>query len=212
MTIDNIITQFEMQVSDTTELATTEEYIVANRVYNTIANDRPWEWLKIQASGAILQDNTGYYITVPSDFAYFIENNTTSENNRNINNNTTPKVIFVGSNYTPYQIINFSDRRQYRNDNNYVYYDAVNNAIRFTGIPIAMTYEFDYIKTPATLETGMSPFFPAQFHDLIVYGMAVDDQIIQLSPRATSYAPENQAKYQALLSAMKYRNAQLIQI
>lgn len=212
MTIDNIITQFEMQVSDTTELALIEEYIVANRVYYAIANDRPWEWLKTQASGSILQDSVGYYITAPSDFAYFIENNTTSENSNNINNNTTPKVIFVGNNYTPYQIINFSDRRQYRNNNNYVYYDAVNNAIRFTGTPISMTYEFDYIKAPATLTTGMSPFFPAQFHDLVVYGMAVDDQIVQLSPRATSYAPENKAKFDAILSQMRYRNAQLIQI
>jgi hypothetical protein len=212
MIIDDIITQFEMQVSDITELSPAEEYIVANRVYNAIANDRPWEWLKASSAGSILQDSTGYYITVPSDFAYFAENNAFSENNDATQNNTAPKVIFVGSTYTPVQIINFSDRRQYRGNDHYAYYDAASNAIRFTGTPLALTYEFDYIKTPTALVSGASPFFPAEFHDLIVYGMAVDDAIVQLSPKATSYAAENQVKYNDLLAQLRYRNAQLIQM
>lgn len=212
MTIDNIILGFELQVSDTTELATAEEYTVANRVYNKICNDRPWEWLKSSVTGTILSDSNGYYITPPADFAFFVENYGYSQNNDATQVNTAPKVIFVGANYAPYIIINFSDRRQYRNSDGYAYYDVVNNQIRFTYTPVATTYEFDYIKVPPTLTTGLSPIFPARFHDIIIYGMAVDDQIIQLSPKATSYAAENQAKYQSMLEDLRYYNSQLIQI
>lgn len=212
MTIDNLILGFELQVSDTTELSNSEEYIVANRVYNKICNDRPWEWLKASITGTILSDATGHYITPPADFAFFVENYSHSQNNYATQVNTAPKVIFVGTNYVPYTIINFSDRRQYRNQGGFAYYDVVNNQIRFTYTPVATTYEFDYIKAPVALVTGASPIFPARFHDIIIYGMATDDIIIQLSPKATSYAAENQAKYQSILEDLRYYNSQLIQI
>jgi hypothetical protein len=212
MTINEIITGFELQVSDTTELSSSEELIVANRVYTKICNNRPWEWLKTSSAGSVLQDANGYYISTPTDFAFFIENNSYTQNNIAVNNNTSPKVVFIGTNYTPYQVINYSDRRQYRNQSGYVYYDAASNAIRFTGTPEALIYEFDYIKVPPALILGASPIFPARFHDVIIYGMAVDDQIIQLSPKASSYAAENQAKYQSCLDDMIYWNANLIQM
>lgn len=212
MTIDNIILGFELQVSDTTELSTSEEYIVANRVYNKICNDRPWEWLKTSISGTMSSDADGYFITPPTDFAFFSENFGYSQNNDATQNNTTPKVIFIGTNYTPYTIINFADRRQYRNYVGYAYFDVVSNKIRFTNTPTSTTYEFDYIKVPTALVTTSSPIFPARFHDIMIYGMAVDDQIIQLSPKATSYAAENQSKYQSLLDDLRYWNASLIQM
>ena len=209
MTLDTIITQFELQVSDTTELSSTEEVIVANRVYTYICNQRPWQFLKTSASGTISSDTNGSYITAPSDFAYFLANNTYTDNSATIYNNTDAKVIFIGSNYTPYQIINWSDRRQYRNKSGYAYYDAPNGVIRFTAMPQGNTYEFDYIMNPTALTVADSPIFPARFHDIIVYGMAVDDQIIQLSPKATSYAAENQMKYNTLLAQMKMWDANL---
>jgi len=208
-TINELIIQFELQVSDTTELSEAEEYIVANRVHNKICNQRPWEFLKTEASGSILTDSNGAYITLPSNFAYFCENNQKTDNTSITQNNAAPKVIFVGTSYVPYQIINYSDRRQYRNKRGYAYLDMANNQIRFTYQPEEYTYEFDYIKVPATLVSGSSLAFPARFEDALVYGMAVDDQIIQLSPKATSYAPENQAKYQSTLDDMVYWNAQL---
>lgn len=212
MTIDNIILGFELQVSDTTELSEAEEYLVANRVYNKICNDRPWEFLKTSVSGTMSSDADGYFITPPADFALFSENFGYSQNNDAPQNNTTPKVIFVGTNYTPYTIINFSDRRQYRTFKGYAYLDVASNKIRFTSTPESTTYEFDYIKVPPALTTGTSPIFPDRFHDIMIYGMAVDDQIIQLSPKATSYAAENQSKYQSMLSDLRYWNANLIQM
>ena len=208
-TIDQLILQFELQVSDTTELSTAEEFIVANRVQNKICNYRPWEFLKKEASGSILSDADGYYVTLPEDFAYFTENNQYTDNSMRVGNNASPKVIFVGPNYTPYQIINFSDRRQYRNKSGFAYLDMANSKIRFTYTPNDMTYEFDYIKIPPVLVTGATLPFPARFEEILVYGMAVDDQIIQLSPKATSYAEENKSKYQSMLDDMSYWNSQL---
>lgn len=207
MTSDTIITQFELQVSDLTELSTAEEYVVLNRVYNKICNFRPWEFLKKSASGTILSDSEGYYITAPSDFAYFANNHNNTEDYISTD---TPKVIFVGTNYDPYMIVNWSDRRQYRNKSGYAYYDIAQGKIRFTGTPVSTTYEFDYVSIPTALVAGASPIFPSRFHDILVYGMAIDDAIIQMSPKATSYAAENQAKYQGIFDDMSWWNANLM--
>lgn len=208
MTADQLITNFELQVSDTTELSTSEEFAILNRVYNKICNYRSWEFLKSSVSGTILSDSEGSYITPPTDFAYFSFNNDYTLNNYEADNNTQPIVIFVGTNYDVYQVINYSDRRQYRNKGNYCYYDLGNNKIRFTATPSSTTYEFDYIKTPTTLATTLTPIFPSRFHDILVYAMAVEDTIIQMSPKATSYAVENQTKYQSMLDDMSYWDSQ----
>lgn len=212
-TASQLITDFELQVNDVTELSSSEELALLNRLYQKICLDRPWEFLKVPASGSIFQDAAGYYITAPSDFAYFIENNSYTDNSIGTNNNAAPKVIFVISSsgaYQPYQVINFSDRRQYLNRNGFAYYDAANNAIRFTGVPNGSTYEFDYIKVPANLAVGDTPCFPGRFHDMLTFAMAVDNEILQLSPKATSYAPDNQAKYQSYFDDMVWWNAHLI--
>jgi hypothetical protein len=207
MTSDTIITQFELQVGDVTELSTSEEFVVLNRVYNKICNFRPWEFLKTSASGTMSSDSEGYYITAPTDFAYFANNHNNTEDYIGTD---TPKVIFVGTNYDPYMIVNWSDRRQYRNKAGYAYYDITQDKIRFTGTPVSTTYEFDYVKVPAALITAESPVFPSRFHEILVYGMAVDNEIIQLSPKAKSYAVENQAKYQSMFDDMSYWNANLL--
>ena len=207
---DDIITNFELQVSDVTELSTSEEFRVLNRVYNKICNYRPWEFLKKSASGTMSSDSEGYYITAPTDFAYFIENNQYTNNTVSPQNNTTPRDIFVGANYSPYQIVNWSDRQQYRNHTGVAYYDVVNGKIRFPQTPEAFTYQFDYIMVPPALVAGAAPLTPARFDDVYHFGMAVEDSIIQLSPKATSYAQENQAKYQSMLDDITYWNSMLI--
>lgn len=200
LTSAEIITAFELQVSDVTELSSSEELSLLNKVYVKICGLRPWEFLKTAVAGAILSDTTGYYITAPTDFSSFSINYSAE----------IPKVVYVGASFQPYRVIDFSSRRLYRNQNGYVYYDAANLAIRFTGTPNELTYEFDYIKVPALLALGAYPIFPGQFHDMLVYAMAVDNDILQLSPKATSYAKENNAKYESDLNDMEYWNAQLI--
>ena len=211
MTATEIITTFELIVNDVTELSTSEELALLNRVYNRICTERPWEFLKTQTSGTMSgSGDGGFYITTPSDFAYFVENNQYTDNAIGIQNNAAPKVIYVGSNYTPYQIVNFSDRRSYRTVAGYAYLDLANSKIYFTGTPLSTTYEFDYLKVPAALTAGDTPVIPTRFQPMLAFGMASENDILQLSPKATSYAPENQAKYLSYLQDMSYWNSLLI--
>lgn len=212
MTGTQIITQFELQVNDITELSSAEELSIANRIYRFICNQKSWEWLKKSVSGTMSSDATSYYITPPADFGYICENgNYTDISRGDIVGTSSPRVIFIGTAYEPYILVNFSDRRQYRNAVGYAYYDVVNNKIRFTGTPASTTYEFDYIHVPDDLTTGTSPIFPARFHEVIVYGMAVEDSILQLSEKAKSYAPENQMKYNSYFADLALWNANLRQ-
>lgn len=210
-TATELITEFELQVNDVTELSTSEELIVMNRVYQRVCDDRPWEFLKTNTTGTMSSDSTGYYITVPDDFAYFYENFNYTDNAYSTQINSAPKVIFVGTEYAAYPIINYADRIQYRDRTGYCYLSLSENKIRFTGTPQAFTYSMDYIKFPETLVAGSTPIFPTRFQNILVFGMAADNEIIQLSDKAKSYAPENAALFQAQLDAMALWNANLIQ-
>lgn len=205
-----IITKFELQVSDVTELSASEELYILNRVYNKVMSSRPWEVLKTSATGTMSGSGVdGYYITLPSDFSFFSINYQYTENTLSPQSNTVPAVIFIGTNYTPYIIVNFSDRRQYLGKTGYAYLDLANSKIVMTGTPVSTTYSFDYIKVPAVLTAGDTPVIPTRFQDVLVFGMAVDNEILQLSPKAKSYAPENQAKYDSMLLDLAYWNSQL---
>lgn len=211
MTAEDIITQFELQVNDITELSEAEELTILNRVYQRVCAQKPWEFLKTTASGTVLTDATGSYITVPSDFGYFTENAQYTDNAYSYQNNAAPKVIFIIQNnaYIPYQIINFSDRRQYFNQGNYAYLDLANSVIRFTKPPVTTSYEFDYIKVPATLIISSTPVIPTRFLPILAYGMALENDVLQLSPKATSYQKENGALYQDGIEDMALWNANL---
>ena len=197
-----------MYVGDQSELSTQDTLDLENKIYDDILNQLPWEFLKKVATGSILQDANGYYITLPYDFRYFIENNQRTDNSIGMDNNAVAKVVFVGSNYVPYQIVNFSDRRQFRaTGGNYCYPDIANQQIRFFQTPADTTYEFDYIYNWPALTLITSPLFPADFHDMIYQGMAVDSVIINLFDRSHSYAKENQMAYNDMLSKLKYWNS-----
>ena len=216
----DIIAQFEKDTGDTTELSSSEELTLANRIYNKVLNDRDWEFLKKPANGTITIGNGVATIPLPADFDHFAINAQATDMAVGVNDNgygvgnASPKVIFVSTAtgvYAPYQIVNFSDRRQYFNKNGYCYTDYVNNQVVFTVVPTTsdLTYEFDYIYLPPALTLTTSPVFP-KCHDVIHFGMAVDDMIIQLFDRTHSYAAENGKNYQEQLSQLRYYNSQLI--
>jgi hypothetical protein len=214
MTGQTIIDKFEKYTGDTTELSTQDELDLLNKIYGDVCNDRPWEWLKKTATGTITVSNGVATIIVPTDFRYFTENNQATNIAYETNNNASPKVIFVATVtglYDAYQLINFSDRRQFYNQSGYAYYDAVNNLITFTQVPTEtdLTYEFDYIYYPPAITLTTSPLFPEEFQDILFHGMAVDDMIIQLFDRTHSYAKENQAGYDSMLLKLQYYNSQL---
>lgn len=195
MLTSEIISIFELYLDDTTELSSAEELSLANRIYKKICRARPWEFLKKEASGSIVNG----VITLPTDFAFLVDNG---------NLDTGYKVIYVGTNKDPYKIVNYSERNQHIGQSNVAYVDLGASQI-ITMLPVNSTYTFDYIKIPADLTLATSPVFPIA-HEIIAWGMAVDGYIIQQFPKANSYLGENQAKYNSDLADLAYYNSQLI--
>lgn len=199
------LTKFELYIDDTTELSSVEEYGVLNKRYRFVLNDRPWEFLKKEATGTT--STSVPYVSLPSDFAYAVAdgNHSTSDYEAR-----TP-IVFVGTALRPYKIVSWSDRRQYKDNDNYCYIDIANERLYFTKQPTsAETYSFDYIYNPDDITANTSPVFPARFHDMLYHGMCVDDFIIQQSDKAKSYASENLASHDAILEQMRYWNSNLI--
>lgn len=206
MTGQEIITAFELQVSDLTELSSVEELALLNKVYKKVMRLKPWEITKKQASGTL--STTVPYVALPADFAFLTQNNNYTESSEYAGR----PVVFVGSDYTPYKVVSWSDRRQYRNSSNVCYVDIANLRLYFTVQPtVASSYEFDYHAVPADLATNTSPVFPTDFHPMLVHLMASEDFVLQLSDKAKSYAPENTTKAASYLADMNYWNAQLVQ-
>ncbi len=213
MTKTETITLFELIVNDITELSTSEEQALYDRVYNRICLDRPWEFLKKTGSGTILSDADGYYITAPSDFAFFVPSTQYTNNSISNDNDAAPNAVFVGSNNAPYQVINWSDRRQYTDQTRFVYYQPSDDTIRFNGNPSSdgTTYSFDYMSVPTSTAAGSSPALPTRFHEMIAYGMATENDVLQLSDKARSYKNENQRIFDDYMEKLAYWNANLIQ-
>jgi hypothetical protein len=204
LTGQNIIDKFEVYLDDTSELSAEDELDLADDICRQIYNDRPWEFLKKPYAGTTDGTNA---IALPTDFGYLLETEEFTDNSRVVEMNASPKTILVGGN--KYQVVNFSDRRQYANRGSFCYVDLLNKQIVFTVTPASgLAVDYDYIHVPAKLTLETSPAFPAEYHSMVYHGMAVDDYIIQQFDKAKSYLPENQAKYQAKLANLVYWNAQ----
>lgn len=203
MIASDIITEFELQVSDVTELSTSEELKILNRIYRRVCRKRPWEFLKTFVTETILTDATGSYMALPANFSWFIPKTYDIENN-------SPLATFsIGSNYSPFQLVDYDDRLSYAGRSGYAYLDRVNSKIYFTGsTPPTGTYTFPYIKSVTDLTAADTPLIPTDFQDILIYGMATENSVLQLSPKATSYAPENRNLYEETLSDLELWDAQ----
>lgn len=211
MTGAEIIAKFEQYVDDLTELSSTQELELLNKIYQKVCDDRPWEFLKKEKTGTM---NTTTTIALPSDFSHLLENFNYTDNSVSTEINSKPCVVFIsytsGNTYSPFQVVNWSDRRQYINTNNVCYVDYGSSVITFPyAQPSNALYNFDYKSVPTDLTANTSPVFPARFQDILYHGMAVDDMIIQLFDKARSYAKENQAMYESYLKQMALWNANL---
>lgn len=206
MLTSEIISNFELYVDDTTELSSVEELALANKSYYFVCDERPWEFLKTEWASTTTGAN---YVSLPSDFSYFFENNSYTENNESVEDNKSPKVILV--NGQKYNLINWSDRRQYANRNGYCYVDVANSRLYFTVVPASgLSISADYIKIPAALTLVTSPIFPERFQHAIYHRMAIDDMIIQIFDKARSYADANQKAYDSYIASMALWNSNLL--
>lgn len=214
LTAGEIITKFELQVADLTELSSSEELDLLNDKVQDVAMERSWETLKKAATGSLTLDSVSglYYITKPTDFAYFVENNMYTNNTIGVDNNASPKVIFIGAGRSPYQIVNYSDRAQYKYQSGVCWLDLTDNRIYFPVAPSDTSYYgFDYSSVPPVLTatTDKPAFIPSRFRKMLWFAMATDDDILQKSPKASSYAADNRAKYLDTLEKMSWWNDQL---
>ena len=196
MTTTEIISRFNLQVDDSSELSTQESLDLANEVYTDIQNDRPWEWLKTPATGTT--SITVPYIALPADFKSVVPNS------------YGYSVVFVGTDYQEYRIVPYSSRRNYRDQDGFCYIDIPNSRLVFTKQPTsAKAVEYDYIKVAATLTGATSPLFRAGFHNLIAYGMAAKFNPIELTEKSASYQRENTVSYLNMLSDMAVEDANI---
>lgn len=206
MLASEIISLFETYVDDTTELSTQEELALLNRVYHKVCDDRPWEFLKKEASGTLTTTTT---IALPSDFSYLLENGGYTDNSFDETLPSKPVYVFINDNM--FQVVNWGDRRQYSGQNNICYLDLANDVIKLPKAQSASaTYSFDYKAFPSDLGESDSPIFPARFHAMIAHGMAVDDMIMQLFDKARSYARENEIKYERYMEDLAMWNSRLL--
>lgn len=207
MTGQQIITAFELQVSDLTELSSTEELALLNKVYKKALSQKPYECTKKTASGTV--STSVPYVSLPADFLFMVAN---ADHTSRGYYGQRP-VVFVGDDFTPYEVVSWSDRRSVRTDTNKCYIDIRNSRLYFTVQPTqALLYEFDYHAFPDDLTLNTSPIIPSHLCWLFVHLMATEDFIVQLSDKAKSYAPENQAMAASFQADLDYWNANLVQI
>jgi hypothetical protein len=204
MTGAEIITKFELYMDDTTELSADEELDLVNKIYQRVSEMLPWEQLKKAYSGTA----SGTTLALPTRFSHIVENYNYSSD---AEYGGAP-VVFIGTEYQPYKLISWSDRRRYREHSGHAYVDIANSNLVFTVDPGAKAVEYDYIEYPADLATGTSPWFPSRFHDAIYHGMCVDDFVIQQSEKAKSYRGEHQKAFEDYIADMKLWNARLVQM
>lgn len=193
LTGTEIIARFQLQVDDSSELSTDEELDLLNEVYNDIADDREWEWLRKTATGTTSVSVP--YIALPSDFKNIVPNR------------DGRSVVFVGSDFREYEVVPYSARRDYRDQSGICYIDIPNFRLYFTLQPTsAETVEYEYIHRPTAILAGTSPLFKGK-NEIIAYGMAAKFNPMELSEKSSSYRIENLAEYRRLLSELATEDA-----
>jgi hypothetical protein len=193
MTGTTIVQNFETYVDDGTELSTTQEFSLLNKIYRKVLGYKDWSFLNKVHTGTV----SGTTLALPADFDSLAENNEGASNEYG-----QEPVVFIGVNKTPYKIISLAQRNKYRSSAGFCYLDLANDQIVFTVAPTETEAEFNYKYVPDDIVAGTQPVFPSRYSHVLYHGMAVDDYIIQQSPKAKSYAGENQAMYASWLDQL----------
>ena len=207
MTKGQIITKAQLYLDDSSELSSQESSDLFDKFYRMFNSSHTWEGTKAQGTGTT--STTVPTVDLDTGFLYLTQN----YNHTDQSYEADRPVIFVGTEYQPYEVVSWSDRRQYRNHSNKVCIDFPNNQLLFTKQPTAAeVVEYDYHKQQTALTTDDTPWMPEEFQDWIYHRMVSDDYMVQQSPKGKSYAAENRAAAEEILNNAKYWNAQLVQI
>ena len=92
--------------------------------------------------------------------------------------------------------------------NQLCYIDFSTNRLYFIVAPTSpLSVEYDYIKNGESLTLATSPLFPAQFHDIVAYGMAAHFNSIEQTNKAESYQDINRREYNRILSSLRLLDA-----
>jgi hypothetical protein len=182
-----IINDFETQVDDATELSTTAQLMVLNRVYRKILSERDWRFLRKEFTGPVVDKE----VELPEDFDQIM------------NNKESEAIAYVGVNRQPYKIIAMADRHDYHAPQRVCFVDYTNLKLVFLEQPIDPVITFDYKYLPPDIEMETSPVIPERFKDIFVYGMAAEDYVIQQTQKSKSYAAENMQLFGLILTNLK---------
>lgn len=198
------IEKFHLYMDDTSELSSTEEAALYDKIVGKVAMSRPWEKLKKEAVGTV----SGVEIPFPDRFLFVTPSTGYTEHYEEAGE---PAVFVDGR---CYKIVSFSDRRQYLNRDGYCYVDLASEKIIFTDNSAASKgYSFDYQEMPEKLtDLEGTPWIPEDYRDIIYHGMCVDDFVIQQSEKARSYQRENQVMYDNYMEDLAWWNSNLVQL
>lgn len=207
MTKDDIIAKFNLFMDDSSDLSGAEESDLFDKHYRKVNTARLWEGTK--AEGSTTTSTSVPYVSLASDFLYLTANGNHTSSSEYASN----PVVFRGSGYNKYEVVSWSDRRQYRGSDAHAWIDYPNLRLYFSKTPtVVESVEYDYHRQMPALAGGESPWFPAEFHDVIYHMMCVDSFIIQQSDKAKSYQRENEKAAKDYLDQMAWWNSQLVQI
>ena len=205
MTKGQIITKAQLYLDDSSELSDAEFSDLFDKMYDQLNTEHTWEGTKKEFAGSA----SGTQLALPSDFLYL----TANYNHTDASYESNRPVVFVGSNYTPREVVSWSDRRQYRNNSNYCWINFAGGMLEFATSPSnGEAVEYDYHAQQPSLALDASPWFPSEYHHALFHRMVSDDYMIQQSPKSKSYAAENRAAAQEIIENMKRWNANLVQI
>jgi hypothetical protein len=207
MTKQEIITRFNLFIDDMSDLSSTEESQLFDKQYRKINASRPWEGTK--AEGSTTTSTSLQYVTLASDFLYLTPN----ANHTDSSYASERPVVFRGSDYRKYEVVSWSDRRQYRESDKHAWIDFPNLRLYFSKVPTTVeAVEYDYNKQMPALELNESPWFPEEYQDALYHMMCADSFVIQQSDKAKSYRNENEKIAKDIVEQMAYWNSQLVQI
>lgn len=204
-TVADIQKDFRLFMDDTSDLSSSEEISLMDKIYQLVSQEMDWEKLKKPYSGT----TSGTTLALPTGFSGLSENADYSENGEYGN----APVIYVGDDYTPYKVVSFSDRRMYRDQGNIAYIDIANDNLVFATDPGVKAVEYDYMEEPTALsDTDDTFWFPDKFAHILYHGMCADSFVIQQSEKARSYRDEHLSSYNMFLNNMKSWNFKLVQM